>query len=223
VVRAEDDQGNLGINFTDQVLMTIGANPAGGVLVGTTILSANQGITTFQGLSIDKAGSGYSLVAFTYTGLRFATSSPFAILPPSADLSLSLDGSPNPANPGDQLTYTLKVTNQGPSSAANITVTQTLPTGTNLVNAGGNGWTCAQLVSALSCTRSSLVVGSAPDLVVQVTAPATAGILKSSASVSALTADPNQENNTVSSSITVVIIPVTGKTNHLYIPQLFYR
>ena len=46
---------------------------------------------------------------------------------------------------GQDATYTLDVTNHGPSdSAGPITVTDDLPTGTTYVSAAGNGWTCGE-------------------------------------------------------------------------------
>ena len=46
---------------------------------------------------------------------------------PSADLSVVKSSSPNPAEPGGVLTYTLTVTNAGPSDAANVRILDTVP------------------------------------------------------------------------------------------------
>ncbi len=45
----------------------------------------------------------------------------------SADMAIVKTGSPNPVTEGTPLTYTLTVTNNGPASATNVTVTDTLP------------------------------------------------------------------------------------------------
>ncbi|MEA1965036.1 MAG: hypothetical protein U9O41_07930 [Candidatus Aerophobetes bacterium] len=47
----------------------------------------------------------------------------------SADLVISKSDSPDPVVAGETLTYTLKVTNNGPSDAQNVVVTDTLPAG----------------------------------------------------------------------------------------------
>ena len=45
----------------------------------------------------------------------------------SADMAIVKTGTPNPVTEGTPLTYTLAVTNNGPASATNVTVTDTLP------------------------------------------------------------------------------------------------
>ena len=41
--------------------MAIGTNPGGGTLSGTTTVAAVAGVATFSNLSINKAGTGYTL------------------------------------------------------------------------------------------------------------------------------------------------------------------
>ena len=48
------------------------------------------------------------------------------------DLAIDKTGSPNPATPGQRLTYTLTVTNAGPSGATGVKVVDTLPSGPSL-------------------------------------------------------------------------------------------
>jgi hypothetical protein len=62
-VTAQDAFGNTDVNFAEPVRIGIGNNPAAGTLSGSTELKASQGIATFSNLSINKAGSGYTLVA----------------------------------------------------------------------------------------------------------------------------------------------------------------
>ncbi|QSQ25269.1 hypothetical protein JY651_10210 [Pyxidicoccus parkwayensis] len=60
------------------VTLALKANPAGGTLAGAAPVQATQGVATFAGLSLDKAGGGYTLVAHA-DGLEDAESQPFAI------------------------------------------------------------------------------------------------------------------------------------------------
>ncbi len=61
------------------ITVAIGANPSDGTLGGTTTVDTHaDGIATFDGLSIDAAGTGYTLVASS-TGLTPAASVPFTV------------------------------------------------------------------------------------------------------------------------------------------------
>jgi subtilase family serine protease len=63
-VRVLDAYGNLvsGDN-TDKVTISIGSNPGGGVLTGSTTVTVSGGIATFSNLSINKIANGYTLIA----------------------------------------------------------------------------------------------------------------------------------------------------------------
>src|SRR5437868_5063143 len=58
---------------------------------------------------------------------------------PSADLSITKTDSAAPVPPGTNLTYTLTVDNAGPSDAANVVVSDPVPSGTSFVSATGGG------------------------------------------------------------------------------------
>ncbi len=83
-VAIQDASGNTVTSATGQVTLAIGANPGAGTLSGTTTVSAVNGVAVFSTLSIDKAGSGYTLTAVS-TGLTDATSPAFDILAGSAN------------------------------------------------------------------------------------------------------------------------------------------
>jgi hypothetical protein len=82
-LRVEDAGGNLVTTATNQVSVALGANPGGGALSGTTTVNAVNGLATFNDLSIDKVGVGYTLV-FTSPGLTGQTSNTFNISPAAA-------------------------------------------------------------------------------------------------------------------------------------------
>jgi len=60
------------------ITLAIGTNPGGGTLSGTTTVTAAGGVARFTDLSIDQAGTGYTLAA-SAAGLNGATSQPFDI------------------------------------------------------------------------------------------------------------------------------------------------
>lgn len=67
-----------------QVTIGIGNNPGGGTLSGTLTATTNiWGEATFAGLSVNKAGTGYTLLA-TSPGYSGAVSTPFTVSPAAA-------------------------------------------------------------------------------------------------------------------------------------------
>ncbi|NIO09013.1 MAG: peptidase S8, partial [Deltaproteobacteria bacterium] len=77
-VEVQDALGNLVTSATDTVTLSIGTNPASGTLSGTLARAAVTGVATFNDISIDKVGVGYTLNA-TAGGLTPAGSAAFAI------------------------------------------------------------------------------------------------------------------------------------------------
>ncbi|HEX7950575.1 MAG TPA: hypothetical protein VF494_09520, partial [Candidatus Limnocylindrales bacterium] len=93
VVAVQDAGGNTvttGTGSTAIVTLSIGTNPGGGTLTCTGGLAkaAVAGVATFSGCAIDKAGTGYTLVAAA-TGLTSATSAAFNVATPTATLVLT--------------------------------------------------------------------------------------------------------------------------------------
>ena len=71
------DVNNITVpNASNNVTVAIGINPSSGILSGTKTVTAVNGVATFNGLSIDKSGVGYTLTA-TSSGLINATSAAF--------------------------------------------------------------------------------------------------------------------------------------------------
>jgi hypothetical protein len=87
-VGVEDANGNLVTSYSTPVAIAVGANPAGGTLSGVVAVTPIDGIATFADLSIDRPGSGYTLVASSGT-LDEAISSPFDIAPAASRLSFT--------------------------------------------------------------------------------------------------------------------------------------
>jgi uncharacterized repeat protein (TIGR01451 family) len=122
----------------------------------------------------------------------------------SVDLTLSLGDAPDPVAGNQTLTYTLGVSNLGPNTASLVTLIQSLPSAAAFQSVTAPGWACGEASGVVTCTRSDLAIGAAPNVVVQVTTPPTGGTLTSDASV---TPSPETEltplNNSASASTTV--------------------
>src|SRR5204862_424251 len=100
--------GNTVTTATNSVALAIGTNPNSGTLSGTKTVAAVNGVATFAGLSIDKAGVGYTLAA-SASGLTGATSSAFDITPGAASV-LAFIVQPSGAAAGSSITPAVQVT-----------------------------------------------------------------------------------------------------------------
>jgi len=77
-VQIQDAAGNLVSTSTASVTLAIATNPGGGTLGGTLTVNAVAGVATFNNLSINNVGTGYTLSA-TSASLTAATSNAFNI------------------------------------------------------------------------------------------------------------------------------------------------
>jgi uncharacterized repeat protein (TIGR01451 family) len=132
------------------------------------------------------------------------TSSTTTAVTASADLALTKSG-PVSVLPGSNVSYHLVVTDNGPSDAASLSVTDALPPGVTFVSASGTGWTCSNAGNvSVTCTMPSLAAGvAAPTITVVVTAPGHPATLTNTADVTDAVSDPDPANN-ISSVVTAV-------------------
>jgi uncharacterized repeat protein (TIGR03806 family) len=78
-VAVQDASGATVTGATTTISLAIASNPGAGTLSGTTTQAASSGIATFPSASINKPGSGYTLVA-SASGLTSATTTAFSVL-----------------------------------------------------------------------------------------------------------------------------------------------
>ena len=124
----------------------------------------------------------------------------------SADLSIVKTHS-EPVRVGDDISFTLAVTNAGPSLASSVVVVDTLPAGLTYVSAGGFGWSCSEAAAVVTCELAGpLGPGdSAEDITVVTTVePGAYPSVDNTATVTSGTPDPDTTNN---SSTTTVAVP----------------
>jgi uncharacterized repeat protein (TIGR01451 family) len=135
------------------------------------------------------------------------------------NLSISKGASPNPVVVGDNLTYSLTVSNVGPDNASGVIVTDTLPAGVNFVSTVG----CAAAVGdTVSCNIGNLASGANVNLQIVVT-PTTTGLLTNTATVAltGLQTDPNTGNNTASATVTAVPPNTEGNQAPIALDDLY--
>ena len=135
---------------------------------------------------------------------------------PKVDVSIAMTGSPDPVRAAETLTYTLAVSNTGPSDATNVAVIDHLPAGVEFVSDAGTGagWSCILGSGTVTCTRASLAAGVAdPDIKLEVKAPDQSDSISNTATVSATEADRVPANNSATDINTVTAVSDLQITN----------
>jgi hypothetical protein len=148
-VTARDGFGNTATRFSGAVTVAIGVNPSGGVLSGTTTVNAVAGVATFADLSIDQAGSGYTLTVAA-AGLPGATSAPFDV----SSTNLVFTVQPSTTTAGAKITPAVQVTARDASGHTITTftgkVTVAILAGTGTPGANLAGTTTVSAVSGVA-------------------------------------------------------------------------
>ena len=121
----------------------------------------------------------------------------------SADLSITKTDSADPVTPGQAFTYTLTVTNAGPSNATGLTVSDTVPPQFALTGTATGPGSCGNVGNAVTCNLAALAATGTWVITVSVTAGATGGTFTNTATVSGTEADPVPGNNSASQTTTI--------------------
>jgi len=114
--------------------------------------------------------------------------------PESADISVTKVGSPNPATVNEELTYTVTVSNSGPDVAANVVLTDTLPTGAIFVSANPEQGTCDHVAGVVTCSLNNIAGGG--DVVTTIIViPTIPGVASNNVTVVSDVDDPDPGDN----------------------------
>ena len=130
----------------------------------------------------------------------------------NADLEISKTSAVTSVRAGEQLSYTLTITNRGVSEAEDVVITDPLPAGLELISITPSRGSCTGTTSIVNCTIGRVGVNaenSTASLVVTVRVPLNfpLGVMTNTGSVSSATADPNPGNNSASYSVRVTDAP----------------
>lgn len=128
----------------------------------------------------------------------------------SASLSVTKNADVATAAPGDPVTFTLVVGNEGPDDALAVDLADALPPELLFQSlASPAGWSCTTPAVGTSgtvdCTLADFPPGSAVFTVVATVAPATTAgtVLSNQATVTSTTADPDSSDNEATADVTV--------------------
>jgi fimbrial isopeptide formation D2 family protein/uncharacterized repeat protein (TIGR01451 family) len=126
----------------------------------------------------------------------------------------------SPLVAGQSATYSLAVSNSGPSDAAGVTLQDILPAGESYGGATGTDWTCIDTAGTVNCSDSQPIVAGAPASVITLTVGLASEVQPSTfsntATLSTSTPDPDPGDETstaTDSSSTSADLSITKADN----------
>ncbi|MEE8583965.1 MAG: matrixin family metalloprotease, partial [Acidobacteriota bacterium] len=139
-------------------------------------------------------GRGASLASDDSDAILFlySASGPPPPPPPEANLWLSISDSPDPVAAGAGLTYSLTITNNGPDTSENVSLSASLAAQVSFDSATAG---CTHNAGTVSCGLGNMASGQSTQVSIQVSvSPSASGSIQSSASLSSSTDDPSPSN-----------------------------
>jgi len=185
--------------FVGLVNLSVSGLPANaGGAFNPSSLSINSGAAASATLTVSVApstpfGPAQLMITGTSGSLQHTVNAGLNVAnPASADVSVTMTASPNPPIVGFDLTYRLVVGNNGPASAPNVHVTDSLPL-TTFVSATPSQGMCTG-TGPLDCDLGTLAK-NATAIITVVVRPFTQGNISTTATVSSGASDPEGANN----------------------------
>jgi uncharacterized repeat protein (TIGR01451 family) len=171
--------------------------------IGT--LNAGQSVTLTSTYNVPNSYSGGAIVntasvsaAETDPNMTDNQSTTTTSVGAAADVAITKNGPPS-VSVGQNITYTITVSNFGPAGATGVTVSDPTPSGLTPVSVSGGG------CSSFPCTIGALAVGPPVTITATYNVPVTysgASPIVNTATVTSAS-DPNASNNSASASTTV--------------------
>jgi uncharacterized repeat protein (TIGR01451 family) len=88
--------------------------------------------------------------------------------PPTIDLQIQKTDSPNPVNVGGTLTYTLTARNNGPSTATQVVITDSLPATVTYLSSSSTQGTCSNSGQLVTCAIGTMPAGGTVTVTIRV-------------------------------------------------------
>jgi uncharacterized repeat protein (TIGR01451 family) len=131
-----------------------------------------------------------------------------------SNLRAQVTSSTDSAQTGNPFTYSINVTNLGPSAAADVVADLLLPANVAFTGVTTTGLTCALTSGVLRCTAASLAVDASVSANITVNA-VTAGAASASLTVTGEGTDPDATNNVGSKAVTLTdpTLPGSGSSS----------
>jgi uncharacterized repeat protein (TIGR01451 family) len=170
------------------------------VEAGKDITEENHGNTATSGIDKDATvGLGYHWAGEDTDALT----DNLAVLytTGAVDLAITKTTTATSVKVGDQVTYDITVTNNGPGAASAVTVTDDLPDLTSYVSATPSQGTCAEAAGVVTCNLGDIAAAGTATIQLKV-AVTGEGTISNSAVVAAETSDFASTNNTAVANVT---------------------
>jgi uncharacterized repeat protein (TIGR01451 family) len=195
----------------------------GDCALGDIAVGESAGITLRASVSLGVSGQIENTVVASSTSFDRSTgnnqaSATAVVTPAPADLSISKTAPSEPVVAGSEIGYIIKVTNDGPATSTNTSITDNLPEGVSLIAAIPTQGICSG-VSIITCDLGQLSAGDAVDVSMRVRiATSTRGQLVNVAVASSTAPDNVLDNNT---AVAVTQIPSVGALGMAALAAMF--
>ena len=188
----------------------------GGIWTQKAKLNASDGAADddFGRANIDIDGGSAILGAFQNDDLGDRSGSAYIFVAPETDLAITKSDSEDPTFTGHSFSYTITVTNNGPSTSTNTLVTDSLPVGVLFISSTPPG--CIEAGGTVTCNMSNLGPNTSATITLHVMATST-GQVVNTAMVSSDQTDTIPANN---STTEATLIPTVSQWGLLFMAGL---
>ncbi len=114
--------------------------------------------------------------------------------PPTIDLQIQKTDRPNPVDVGGTLTYTLTARNNGPSTATQVVITDSLPATVTYLSSSSTQGTCSVSGKVVTCAIGTMPVGATVTVTIRVR-PLQPGTIRNVTVIVGAEAETNTANN----------------------------
>ncbi len=169
----------------------------------TVVLQVNSGTPSGTNITNIDTATATNIVPGITTNTASATVTVASA--GSADMAIVKTATPNPVTEGTPLPYSLAVTNNGPATATNVTVTDALPSTVTYLSSTATQGSCSEAGGTVTCQLGTMANAGTATVTI-LTLPVQAGMISNTASITADETDPDLTNN-ASTQVETVTAP----------------